>query len=124
MSTFVLNRDYVLRTLSGLSVRFVKGEPVFVPPTIQADAVAIGAVCVDGEVDVLPKEEDEEAPLTPDELKILMFAAFDQLVKRDGRGDFTGNGLPSMKAVEQIVGRNLDRADVTDAWREYQQSKS
>lgn len=124
MSKFVLNRDYVLNSDVGLSVRFIKGEPVFVPKPLEKLAVSIGAECVDGEVDVLPPEKEPEPELTPEELQTLLFAAFEQMEVRDERGDFTGQGIPAMKPVEAIVGRNLERAQVTDAWEAYVQAKA
>lgn len=120
MPTFVLNRDYVLRSLVGLSVRFEKGQPTYIPDVLAKEAVGIGAECVDGEVDVLGPEPIEEPELTLDERKLKMFDAFKVMKERDVRTDFTGQGLPAMKAVEKLVGMNLDRAEVDEAWAEYQ----
>ena len=76
MSMFTLHRNYILRTNKGHSIRFVKGEPTWVPPLCEVDAVAIGAVPQEG-TDVLPPEAVPEKELTPAERKAKMFEAFD-----------------------------------------------
>lgn len=119
MANFVLNRDYVLRTLAGLSVRFVKGEPVFVPKPLEKEAVSIGAVCIDEEVNVLEDEVEEVAEPVGEDRTLKLFDAFKLLSARNEREDFTAQGMPATKAVQALVGFKPDRAEISLAWDEY-----
>ena len=48
MAEYVLNRNFVLRSMTGHSVNFVKNVPTFVPALIEREARGIGAERVDG----------------------------------------------------------------------------
>lgn len=119
MANFVLNRDYTLRSLSGLSVRFVKGEPVFVPQPLEKEAVAIGATCIDGEIDVLGEPVEEVVEPAGEERTLKLFDAFKTLSERNDREDFTAQGMPATRAVQALVGFKPDRAEISLAWDEY-----
>ena len=120
MPEFVLNRNYTLATIKGHVIRFEKGLPTYVPPIIVAEAVAIGAVAVDGEVpDVLGPEAVVVSAPVGDERKAKLFEAFKALVARNGRNDFTGAGVPSQKAVDKLIGFETDTREILEAWAEY-----
>jgi hypothetical protein len=117
MPEYVLNRNYTLRSLLGHSVQFIKNEPVNVPALIEKEARAIGAERVDGKnPDVLDPEREEVAPLSAQERLEQITTAFELLVERNDPKDFTGAGVPSVKAVEKILGFDVDRNEVTRAW--------
>lgn len=119
MPEMTLHRNYVLRTTKGHCIRFIKNEPVFVPPICLEDAVAIGALAVtDGEDDILPDDE-QAVVLTQAERKAAIINAFDVMTARKERSDFTGNGLPNPKKLEQIVGFEVHSKERDNAWREY-----
>lgn len=124
MPEYVLNRDYVLRTTKGYTVAFKKGEPVYVPPLIEKDAVAIGAERADnGKTDVLAPEVSGKPDLSFEELREAMITAFDLLVERNDTNDFTAQGVPKVSVVEKMVEANIDRKDLLEAWTEYRASK-
>lgn len=120
MPEYVLNRNYTLRTLTGHSVRFEKGVPTFVPKLIEREAQMIGAERVDGDApDMLDPEKPEVVPMAPDVRVEQIRTAFELLVERNEPGDFTGAGVPSVKAVERIVGFDVDRKEVGEIWASY-----
>lgn len=122
MAEYILNRNYVLRSLLGQSVKFVKGEPTYVPRLIEREALAIGAECVSGDApDILPAEDQVAPPLSQQERLDQLNAAFALLAERNDSKDFTGAGVPAVKAVEKIVDFDVDRNEVITAWAEYQQ---
>ena len=123
MAEYVLNRNYTLRTLMGHSIEFKKGEPTFVPRIVEKDALAIGALPVDGETPNVLMSEELAPRYTPDEQHELMIQAFEQIVARNDSKDFTGSGVPSVKAVERVCGFSIDRADLNAAWAEFKVSK-
>lgn len=121
MPHFTLHRNYTLRTLRGLSFQFVKGEPLFIPPFCVPEAVAIGAIPVDEDIDVIEKEYVPPPPMTMDERKEKLHVAFEALIKRQDRGDFTASGLPHVKKIADITGFELTTKERDQFWQEYLQ---
>lgn len=119
MSLFVLNRNHTYRSTSGV-ISFEKGVPVFVPPHMQKEVIAIGAERADGEqVDVLGPETTQPVPLSDHERKDEIFAAFQLISEKNDPKDFTGAGVPTVKAIEKIVAFDVDRNEVVELWGEY-----
>lgn len=120
MAEYVLNRNFVLRSMTGHSVNFVKNVPTFVPALIEREARGIGAERVDGaNLDMLDPETPEVAPLSHDERAEQIRTAFALLTERNDSKDFTGAGVPSVKAVEKLVDFDVDRNEVVTLWQAY-----
>ena len=120
MAEYVLNRNFVLRSMTGHSVNFVKNVPTFVPALIEREARGIGAERVDGaNPDMLDPETPEVAPLSHDERAEQIRTAFALLTERNDSKDFTGAGVPSVKAVEKLVDFDVDRNEVVALWQAY-----
>ena len=120
MAEYVLNRNFVLRSMTGHSVNFVKNVPTFVPALIEREARGIGAERVDGNnPDMLDPESPEVAPLSHDERAEQIRTAFALLTERNDSKDFTGAGVPSVKAVEKLVDFDVDRNEVAALWQAY-----
>lgn len=120
MPDYVLNRNYTHRSLLGHSVEFKKGEPVFVPPILEKEVVAIGAQRVDGENPAVVEEvKKAEEVLSDEQRKEELYAAFDLIVERNDSGDFTAQGIPTVKAVEKIVGFNVEKKEVAESYAAY-----
>lgn len=120
MAEYVLNRNFVLRSTTGHSVNFVKNVPTFVPALIEREARGIGAERVDGaNPDMLDPETPEVAPLSHDERAEQIRTAFALLTERNDSKDFTGAGVPSVKAVEKLVDFDVDRNEVVALWQAY-----
>lgn len=124
MPLFTLHRNFILRTTKGHTISFTKGEPVWVPPMCVPDAVAIGAVAVDGDVDVLGEEAAPAAQLSGEEREKKLFAAFDTMLNRTERTDFTASGLPHVKKLTDMVGFEVTNRERDAAWQAYTQSKA
>lgn len=123
MSEFVLNRNHRLISLTGHTVQFMKGEPVFVPPALKAEAIAIGAQPVDGDTDVL-EEEKEVIELTPEERTEALIKAFKVLQGRNERGDFTGQGVPAIPALRKLVEFAPEKKEVETLWTSFLESQA
>lgn len=119
MPHYVLNRNYTHRSIHGHSVGFEKGVPVWVPPgPIEREVTAIGAEIVDGEkIDLVPADQKPKEQLTAEEIELLMREAFVQLSTKNDAADFTGAGIPTVKAMEKIVGENLTAKMIADLWQ-------
>ena len=119
MPLFRLHRNYVLRTTKGHTIRFEKDRPTHVPPLIVNDAVAIGAVPIDGKVDVLGEEVIEQAPLTPAEREEAVMKAFRVMKERNERMDFTASGLPNTKKVIALTGFEITSRERDAYWQQF-----
>lgn len=124
MPQFVLNRNYVLRSLNGHIISFVKGEPVHVPPVCAKEAQLIGAECIDEKLDILDPEATPFVPLTADERREALVAAFQMLEERNEPKDFTGNGIPSKAALVKIVEFDTDKKEFEPLWVTYVAEKN
>lgn len=124
MPYFTLHRNFVLRTTKGHTISFVKGEKAWVPPVCVPDAVAIGAVSVDEAVDVLGDEQTPSVQLSPDERQSKLFEAFETMLMRTERTDFTASGLPHTKKLTEMVGFDVTNRERDAAWQAYTQSKA
>lgn len=118
---FVLLRNRTLATTSGHVIEFVKGVPTHVPADAYADAQAIGAI----PEDELPENEVVEADeiTDPEARKAAVYAAFDALVLRNGREDFTAAGSPTPKALNTLLGWALSSKERNLSWNQYRADK-
>lgn len=124
MPEYVLNRDFVLRTTMAHTIAFKKGEPTWVPPIIEKEAIAIGAERADnGKTDILVPEVNGKSQMTFEELREALFAAFDLLVEKNDSDDFTAQGVPKVAVVEKMIETDIDRKDLVEAWTEYRAGK-
>lgn len=118
MPMMKLHRAFRLATLKGHSVRFEKDTPVMVPNEIVAEAVAIGAVPVDGEVDITPKEPPlpNSGPAEAHVREAQIIDAINEIVRENDREAFTAGGIPKDKTVSALVGYRVPRSEVTTVW--------
>lgn len=121
MAFFTLHRDYRLISALGHSIQFKKDEPVYVPPALHKDVQAIGAVPVEGDVESILGEEKEVKPeVAQEERHRQLLDAFKVLQDRNQRGDFTGQGIPSVKALKTIITDfEPAKAEVENLWHLY-----
>lgn len=121
MAFFTLHRDYRLISALGHSIQFKKDEPVYVPPALHKDVQAIGAVPVEGDVESILGEEKEVKPeVAQEERHRQLLDAFKLLQDRNQRGDFTGQGIPSLKALKTIITDfEPAKAEVENLWHLY-----
>ena len=112
----VLNRDYVLITVFGRSIEFVKGVPTHVPPICWAAAIGIGAVPEDGsDPDTLPKDKKSDHLVGVDRDKAIEKAILD-IVDRNEREDFTAAGSPTVEAMSKALGFKVAGREIATAW--------
>jgi len=124
MAEYVLNRNHTLRTTNGV-ITFVKGEPTRVPVAMERDAAAIGCIRADGaDIDTSEPVPALKPVVQGVERQDDLYAAFEMLIERNDSKDFTGQGVPSVKAIEKIVGFDVDRTEVLEAWGEYKIAKA
>ena len=124
MAMYALNRNHTHRSVNGV-VSFEKGVPTWVVPALEREIVAIGAERVDGDApEVLDPEVVQEPAPSPEQRRDDIFAAFQLISERNESKDFTGAGVPTVKAIEKIVNFDVDRNEVVDLWGEYKVLKA
>lgn len=122
MPYFTLHRNFTLRTTKGHTAVFVKDEPTWVPPMCVPDAVAIGAVSQDT-VDILG-EESPVVHLSPEEKEAKLFAAFEIMLNRSERSDFTASGAPHVKRLTKLCEFEVTNRERDSAWQTYSQKQA
>lgn len=119
MPKYVLNRNFTLSNTKG-TITFEKGVPTNVPPYMEMDVVGIGAEAADGNTpSLVPVDAEQVDKPEGEDRKGQMFVAFEMLVERNESKDFTGSGVPTVKAVEAILGFDVERSEVLGAWAEF-----
>lgn len=115
---FVMARDRTIVSTCGLSVAYKKGEPALTPPAMYAEVIAAGGV----PEEEIPEGEMPPARPTPDQLaerEKQMLQAFDVIVRRAVREDFTAGGVPHVTVVAAEVGWTVQPKEVKAAWVKY-----
>ncbi len=117
---FVTERNITVRSIHGVTVRFKKGEPTYVPPQAQEEVIAVGAHPVDGPVDLPDKEDVFKLPNAPEgserdsQIKDVMRA----MVARKDREDFTGAGKPDARKITKILKYRVESSERDRLWDE------
>lgn len=130
MPVYKLNRNYTLRSVLGRIINFKKGEPTYVPPELVKEIVQIGGEAVDeasGKAleQELPSDENKAPALLEGEaLMVAIKQAIIAIVDRNDPKEFTAGGAPHVKAIERIIGQDIDATDRDTAWNDYRVEKA
>jgi hypothetical protein len=105
-------------------ISFKKGEKTWVPPAAVPFAIAIGAVPLEGTIadenfDPIPQDPKQPVTMSAEERKQKIYAAFEQLLLRSNRGDFTASGNPHVKKLSDIVGFDVGPGERDEMWVAY-----
>lgn len=121
MPLYVLNRNYTLATLKGHRIVFHKDQPVYVPPPVVPDAVAVGATPADGSEPDLGAAPDPVpgAELSPTDRENKILDAIRTLVARNERDDFNGAGQPKEGPLSAITGLKVDTKERNAVLQKY-----
>lgn len=118
---FIMQKDRVVGGNTGHFIRFIKGQPTEVPREMWSEVQAAGAV----PESELPDDEPKavKAVHDPAEREAMFFAAFDELIDRNARGDFTASGLPNAKILEKMLGFQVVNVERDAMWEKHLASK-
>ena len=119
---FTMPVTKTVATRSGHAIEFIKGVPTHVPKECWREVQAQGAVPEDQEVmHAPPKPTKGEQVDDPVERRERIFAAFTTMVEANRRGDFGASGVPHHKALEKVVGFEVDPKERDELWVEFTQ---
>jgi hypothetical protein len=117
---FVLPRNRTIASTCGLSIEFKKGEPTLVPPAMYQEVIAAGGV---SETEIAEDEMPKGAP-TPEALadrEKAIFKAFEAILLRNDRNDFTAGGAPHNAVLSRETGWTVNAKERDQAWVKFQQ---
>lgn len=114
---FIMHRDRVVASTMGHAIRFEKGQPTHVPPELYREVIAAGGI----PEEELPDDDDtgklgSDEPHDPDAREKELFAAFEALIERAKREDFTASGAPHTKALQEVLGWKVEGKERDQAW--------
>jgi hypothetical protein len=114
---FVLNRDRVLASTKGHSIRFVKGELTHVPPECYSEAIAIGAV-PESELEE-PTKDVNARPEDPAKAELAVFKVFEEMKLRNASGEWTAGNMPHVKYIEKYLGWRIEAHERDVLWNKF-----
>ena len=120
---YIAPRNMTVSSRSGRSVEFGKGVPIYCPPQMHAELIACGIVPAEEipEVEVKPGSE----PTVAAEREAALFGAFDKIVLRAKRGDFSGTGAPHAAVLaKELNWSGIDAKERDAAWQKFQLDKA
>lgn len=117
---FILHRDHVHASTMGLSIEFKKGEPTLVPKEMWPEVVAIGAIPED-EAGYEGERKVDAVPTDPEVRQQAIIGAFEKILSKNDREDFTSGGAPHMKTIAKIVGFSISANERDEAWLTFKQ---
>lgn len=107
MKKYISYRDVTVSSVMGHSIEFKKGVPTNCPPTMHAELIAMGIMPEEPMVEE-PVVEGTQAPQDPEVFEAAVFAAFEKIVLRNTREEFTGTGVPHLSPMEKELGFKID----------------
>lgn len=125
MPEMKMHRNFRLASVSGHVIMFKKGEVVDVPKPAVKDALAAGGMVVsEADLDdVLPEEQEAKAVPQGDERESAILTAFQTLIEKNEREDFTAAGMPTKSAVDAATGFKADKKELGRLWTQFQEAQ-
>lgn len=114
-------RDYTLRTLTGQTIRFIAGEPTPVPESAYAEALSKNIVPVERPDDDKPAFGMVHTEVTGTLRDAMIYAALDEIAKRNHTEEFTGGGVPKATSVTMAAGVRISASETGKYWSNYRQ---
>ena len=109
-------------SVCGRSVHFEKGVPTYAPPLMHAELIAVGIVPTEEipEVEVVGVVE----PMVPSEREAALFGAFEKIVLRGKREEFTAVGTPHLAVLSMMMGWAVPAKERDAAWQKFNLEKA
>ena len=121
---FVSNRNFVLRSTSGHSIRFERGVAISVPNAVKQEALEKGCIPCDEKgkmitsIDEIPSEPVSTRPQAPEDDATRaeeIVKAMAIIVKRNKPKEFSGP-MPSALAISAELGWATDHKEARKVW--------
>ena len=116
---FVMPRTRTIASVMGLSIEFEKNVPTLVPPYMYQEVIAAGAVPESELSDDDLKTGNPNEPIDPAARKERLMSAFERIVLRNVREEFTAGGTPHNAVVAKELGWAATTKERDVAWAEF-----
>lgn len=116
---FVMQRNRVVASVMGLAIEFEKGVPVSVPPYMYNEVIAAGAVPESELSDDELKTGNPDEPIDPAKRKAAVIDAFNLIVLRNVREEFTAGGMPHQSVLAKELGWSVSAKERDVLWAEF-----
>ncbi len=121
---YIAPRNMTVASVSGRSVTFVKGVPTYAPDQMHAELIQCGVVPAE-EIPEPPDDGSPKEPTLPPEREAALFKAFEAIILRGKREDFTAVGVPhNAVLVKQLGWTQISNKERDAAWQKLQASKA
>lgn len=104
---YISYRDITVSSVMGHSIEFKKGVATPCPPTMHAELLAMG-ILPEEPMTEEPVVEGTQAPQDPQAREEALYAAFEKVVLRNAREEFTAKGVPHLSVLAKELGWNTD----------------
>ena len=117
---FIMSRNRTIASTCGLSIEFEKGVPRLVPPAMYQEVIAAGGVSeTEMAEDEMPKGAASPEALADREKAI--FKAYEAIVLRNERTEFTAGGAPHNAVLSRETGWTVQAKERDLTWVKFQQ---
>lgn len=123
MPKYVSYRDITVSSVMGHSIEFKKGVPTNCPTTMHAELLAIGIIPEEPLTEE-PVVEGTQAPQDPLAREAALFKAFEKIVLRNDRNDFTAVGIPHLSPLEKELGWKVDSKERDTMFKKWNLERS
>lgn len=120
---FVMHKTRTIASTMGLSIEFEKGVPTLVPPYMYQEIIAAGGIPESELSDDELKTGNPNEPLDPAERKAALMKAFEQIVLRNVREEFTAGGTPHNAVMAKELGWPVPAKERDIVWAEFKADK-
>lgn len=101
---FMFGRTRTVASKFGHTITFEKDTPTHVPPEMYQEVLAVGGI-PENEIDLdPPKKDGPQEPVDPVERQAAIYGAYEAMVLRNKREEFTAGGQPHLKAIARQLG--------------------
>jgi len=101
---FIMHRDKVLASTMGLALAFEKGVPMEVPAYMIREVMAAGGVSQEELSDEELQTNATGEPADPAAREAALFGAFEKIILRNVREEFTAGGAPHTGVMTKELG--------------------
>lgn len=121
---YIAPRNMTAVSKSGRSVEFVKGVPTYAPSQMHAELIQLGI----SPAEEIPEPEPDGSPVepkVPEEREAAFYAAFEKIILRGKRNDFSGTGAPHTAVLVKELGwSEVDRKERDLMWQKFNADKA
>lgn len=115
----VLNRNLVLDSTLGHSIRFEKDKPIIVPRVMYGLALGVGATFLDGAPAIEPKTAGPVEITDPYDRAEALLKIVTDIFDRNAGSEFTAGGKPKATVVSEKFGFEVSVAEVNKIVQAY-----